>query len=150
MGCARMLPSRDMRRVVSHPSPNWGRQEEGRNAGPAVPQRDWGRMGARREGGSGGQSSEPERRREDGQRTRCCRSGGSWRPAQRSALAGPCGRSRQPRWAQGDGAGAQWGSAAFSSLTGFGDIKEDQYKPFEVRLSSCLPAKTKGCESPPG
>lgn len=28
------------------------------------------------------------------------------------------------------------GKRCFSSLTGFGDIKEDQYKPFEVRLSS--------------
>lgn len=39
------------------------------------------------------------------------------------------------RWVQWDRALAQQGSV--SSLTGFGDIKEDQYKPFEVTLSSC-------------
>lgn len=32
---------------------------------------------------------------------------------------------------------------AFLGLTGFGDIKEDQLKPFEVSLSSCLSGKMK-------
>ena len=163
MGCARMLPLRIC--------PGWfpkkpelgkaGGEEEwqGSNTGPAVPQRDWAGwvLGGRE---WRGQRAEFGGREEVGGWAAASsvgftvpgakRGGNQHHMQQLSAFAGPCGCSLQP-----DGYRARHGSPAgkrcFSSLTGFGDVKEDQYKPFEVRLSSCLPAcENKGVQIPLG
>lgn len=154
-------PSQDLHWAVSQKSRSWGRQKERRGSRGGTGGRLY-RSGRGQDGfwvggsgGGGGQSLEPERRQEDGQlhsvldllfpelnelaaRPTCGSHQLSQDPvATATSQMGTGGQSRSPA-----------GKRCFFSLAGIGDIKKDQNKPFEVRLSSCLPVKRKGCKSP--